>query len=390
MQTASRPDAAEAAPAPTGSRLAMLDALRFVAAAAVMLYHFTAIHASMWDIGKAAPFPHLGEVTRYGYLGVNLFFFISGFVILMTAWGRSVPQFVASRAGRLLPAYWVGVLLTGALLLLTRGDLKPVRPLSVITNLTMVQTAFGVDHVDGVYWTLWVELRFYLIIGLLVLVGITRGRILAFAMIWPVVGAMAKQGGNDFISQLLIADYAPYFAAGMLLYVVYREGWSVLLALLIGFNVALSVTRAVEVTAPVLRHTGAKPNLVIAGAIVLVCFALVTVMTTTPLSRIRWRWLTTLGLLTYPLYVIHEYWGLWVISLVHDRLGRPLAVIVAIAVSVAAAWLINRFVERPAGPALRRAVLGSLMRPTPERADAPQQQHLDERRTDQPAAEHRL
>jgi peptidoglycan/LPS O-acetylase OafA/YrhL len=343
----------------------MLDALRFIAAAAVMLYHFTAIHAPMWGIGKAAPFPHLGEATRYGYLGVNLFFFISGFVILMTAWGRSVPQFVASRAGRLLPAYWAGVLLTGALLVLTRGELKPVAPLSVVTNLTMVQTAFGVNHVDGVYWTLWVELRFYLIIGLLVLAGITRGRILAFAMIWPVVGAMAKQGGNDFISQLLIADYAPYFAAGMLLYVVYREGWSVLLALLIGFNVALSLTRAVEVTAPIVRHTGGKPNLVVAAAIVLICFVMVAVMTTTRMSRIRWRWLTTLGLLTYPLYVIHEYWGLYVVSLVHGRLGRPLSVLVAIVVSLAAAWLINRFVERPFGPWLRRATLGSLTRSEP-------------------------
>lgn len=49
-------------------------------------------------------FPVLSEVTRYGYAGVNLFFVISGFVILMSVWGRTAPQFIASRVSRLYPA----------------------------------------------------------------------------------------------------------------------------------------------------------------------------------------------------------------------------------------------------------------------------------------------
>ncbi|GMA87194.1 hypothetical protein GCM10025868_24440 [Angustibacter aerolatus] len=100
-------------------RLAALDGLRFVAALAVVLYHFTGIRSTHWGTTDPTPFGPLSAVTRYGFLGVPLFFFISGFVILMTAWGRDVPHFAASRVGRLFPAYWAGVLLTGALLLVT-------------------------------------------------------------------------------------------------------------------------------------------------------------------------------------------------------------------------------------------------------------------------------
>ncbi|NEC93307.1 acyltransferase family protein, partial [Streptomyces sp. SID12501] len=140
--------------------------------------------------GDAQPDLVPDAVTRwasYGSLGPELFFVISGFVILMTAWGRTTVAVVASRIGRLYPSYWVAVLLTGALLLLVWSEGKHVTPGQVAANLTMLQAVVGVDHVDGVYWTLWAELRFYLLMGLLVLVGVTRRRVLTVALLWPPV-----------------------------------------------------------------------------------------------------------------------------------------------------------------------------------------------------------
>ena len=52
-------------------------------------------------------FPAIANVTKYGYLGVNLFLLISGFVILVSSDGKSPRQFVISRIVRLYPTYWV-------------------------------------------------------------------------------------------------------------------------------------------------------------------------------------------------------------------------------------------------------------------------------------------
>ncbi|RZJ93005.1 MAG: acyltransferase, partial [Hymenobacter sp.] len=83
-----------------------IDLLRFVAAAAVVLYHFAyrGYHA---DHLSPVDYPVLGQVCKYGYLGVELFFLISGYVILHSAQGKSLGQFFVSRVQRLYPAYWV-------------------------------------------------------------------------------------------------------------------------------------------------------------------------------------------------------------------------------------------------------------------------------------------
>src|SRR5699024_10591942 len=97
-------------------RLRAMDALRLLAALAVVLFHFTTRDHGRW--GAQLPhevFPALSHVVRYGYAGVHLFFTISGFVILMSVWGRSPRQFVASRISRLYPAFWVAVLATATL-----------------------------------------------------------------------------------------------------------------------------------------------------------------------------------------------------------------------------------------------------------------------------------
>ena len=81
-------------------RLHSLDALRGLAALGVVAYHY------------------LDQPAYYGLLGVELFFIISGFVILMTL--ERVPsllQFAIGRAARLYPAYWFSVAVAGVFLL---------------------------------------------------------------------------------------------------------------------------------------------------------------------------------------------------------------------------------------------------------------------------------
>lgn len=65
------------------ARVPELDLLRFIAALSVVLFHFCAAPLVHGSVDRAL-FDVLGVAARYGYLGVELFFLISGFVIIMS------------------------------------------------------------------------------------------------------------------------------------------------------------------------------------------------------------------------------------------------------------------------------------------------------------------
>jgi peptidoglycan/LPS O-acetylase OafA/YrhL len=79
-----------------------------------VLYHYTAR-------GEITSFPLLAPLTQFGYLGVPLFFMISGFVISASAENRTPSEFVISRITRLFPAYWFGVAFTLIAIYLLEG-----------------------------------------------------------------------------------------------------------------------------------------------------------------------------------------------------------------------------------------------------------------------------
>jgi peptidoglycan/LPS O-acetylase OafA/YrhL len=348
--------------APRRGRLSALDGLRFLAAIAVVGYHYTAHGHPHFGPQPSIVFPTLSEFTAYGALGPKLFFVISGFVILMTAWGRDIPGYIASRISRLFPAYWAAVLSTTFLLFVLWPEKKGITSLDALVNLTMVQKAFSVPHVDGVYWTLWVELRFYLLIAIFAAIGITRQRVLAFAALWPVLAKLAMRSDATLVHTLVITEYASLFAGGMLLYLIYREGHSFLPWLLVGMNAILAVQSqlASQVTS-LTEDTGVAVSKALVAALLVGCFAAVAVVTMTPVARLDWKWLTTLGALTYPLYLVHEYWGWWIISRLHEAVGPYLALLAAVAFSTALACAILYGVERRFAEPLRGAVLRSLL-----------------------------
>lgn len=350
-------------------RLELLDGLRFLAALSVVAYHFTARESPAWD-GLAVPpdLEWLGRWTGYGELGVPLFFVISGFVLLMTAWDRSVPSFIASRVGRLFPAYWVAVAVSMVVVLVLWPEQWPalgrvITEPGALLNLTMVQAAFGVPDIDGPYWTLWYELRFYFLVVLLMLVGITRTRVLAFATLWPIVGAVAQTSGSGLLTAVLMPEYASYFAGGMLLYLIRRDGHDLGTWLLVGLQcvigLGISVPRYQAVHAQDLTWGRSS---VLLGVGIVACFGLVALVTMGPWAGRRFRGMGWLGALTYPLYLIHENLGWYVIHLLHGRTGPLAAVLIASVVVLLAAVLVHHLVERPSTPRLRRVVADTLTR----------------------------
>ncbi|WP_328707776.1 acyltransferase family protein [Streptomyces mesophilus] len=338
----------------TAGRLRVLDGLRLLAALLVVLYHY--VGEGGWSDPQRT-FPVLGAIAPYAWLGVELFFLISGFVICMSAWGKPLTAFVRSRVVRLFPAYWFCVLATGAFLLLpglpTEGDRPTIS--QILTNLTMVQNPLGVDDVDHSYWTLWAELRFYLLFAVVAWIGVTRKRVVAFCWLWTLAVVLAPAAGLPVLGLLANPVYAPLFLSGIAFYLIRRNGprqgapWA-----LLGVNWLLAQHSMIEVSAHYSPHSH-RLSWTVCVAVVTAFYVLMAAVALGYLDRIDWRWLTTAGAISYPLYLIHQAIGVHLLHLWRDALPPWVLLSAAVAVMVCVAWLIHRYVERPGGALLRRA-----------------------------------
>ncbi|NUL49137.1 acyltransferase [Cellulosimicrobium funkei] len=356
-----------APPAPARPRLALLDGLRLLAALAVVLFHWTAWHHGHWGRhGETAAeaWPWLSQFSAVGALGVQLFFIISGFVILLSSFGKSPARFIGSRVGRLYPAYWVAVLATSALTFVLWPGLGTERsPEDIPANLTMFQGGMGVGHIDGVYWTLWVEMKFYLWILAFTLIGMTVRRVLVFALAWPLLGNalyfVLQSSGQQvtWVEHVFFPQYSALFAGGMALFLLFRFGHTPWRWAALAVNVAIGSLWSARVQQPeTVELTGYDYSFWLFVGITAALFALVAVMVLTPLATVRVPGMTLAGQLTYPVYLVHQLWGWWLIMLLSPHLPREIVLAVSLAAVLAAAWTVHRWVERPLGPRLQRAV----------------------------------
>lgn len=346
-----------------GRRLAAVDGLRLVAALAVAVYHLTVA----WRVDGVRPpaffLPRASHVTVYGFLGVELFFLISGFVIAMSGWGRPLGSFFASRVSRLYPAYWAGVVVTTVVMLVlpvTGG--VPVsglpNPAGVLVNLTMLQEPLGVPAVDTVYWTLFVELRFYLLFAVVVWAGTTYRRVVLFCVLWLTVAVLAPSWRVPAVDLVAVPDYAPYFVAGMAMFLIYRFGATPLLYGIVGMAWLVSLAR-VGVRVSQLRPGFGVPAWP-GYLIVSVCFGVLLAVAHGWADRVRGRWLTVAGVLTYPVYLLHQRIGYTLVRHGYEWTGAPVwsLIVAALAVIAGVAWLVHRWVERPLGRWMRVALTG--------------------------------
>ncbi|MCD0482076.1 acyltransferase [Streptacidiphilus sp. ASG 303] len=358
MPTRLRAPAAVPAPSqppPAGHarpRLHVLDGIRLAAALMVVAFHYAA-RGKGWDRPVQQVFPHASLPASYGWLGVELFFLISGFVICMSCWGKSVGGFFVSRVVRLYPAYWFGVLATTLVLLAVPGGMDPHGPSAVLANLSMLQEPLGAPQVDGVYWTLLAELKFYLLFSLVVWRGVTYRRVVLFACTWAVASALLVRTDDGWLRQLLIPDMSWYFIAGMAMYLMYRFRPNALLAGIVAVCFLAGQWFALARLARTERQIGHDvPDWPV--PVLLACFfGLMLLVATGRLSWISWRWLPTAGVITYPLYLLHENIGWEAIGLFQDRVPARVLLAVLVPGMLLAAWLVHRFVERPAARRLR-------------------------------------
>ena len=347
-------------------RIHGLDALRGVAAVAVLLFHYT----TRYQVKYGHVSPPLFSVPL-GYRGVDLFFILSGFVIFMTLdRTRRARDFVVSRFSRLFPVFWAAVLATYLVVTLAGSPGKPVSATDLLLNFTMVPELLHARLVDGAYWTLEVELLFYAAMLALFVSGLLR-RVHAVLAAWLALSVAVHElerhgvAVSYLFTHLLVLPHIALFGAGMMLHRLDSEPatrrrsaalWAACMA--------------------VVAWTAPLDALVVA----LAGSAAVWGVLRGRLQMLAHPVLVFLGTISYPLYLLHENIGFAIIHAASLR-GMPtdLDIALAMAVMVAAASACAYGIERPAMRWIRQRWSGSAaqapageMRPQPVggRADA--------------------
>ncbi len=349
------------------SRIAFAQALRGLAAVSVLLSHYTQhfwtnrttagalVGAPIWD----GPSPgvlalHLALPPGFaGHFGVAVFFLISGFVVPLSLIGRGRAGFALGRVLRIWPTYAAGLLVTmAAVWACARHFGNPV-PFGIgqwLAHLLFVQDVLGLPTIDGISWTLAIEVRFYLLCLLiapairagavrpllvagLVLAGLSA---VAAAIPWPPGGQAARE------ELALSAQMITFMLVGTV-FAAFHRGTAGGAACL-GTGAALLGLFALQWAGGIMGWQ-TVPGLTAYGCALALFGGLFAIR-----HRIRRvpAPLDALARISYPLYVVHAVAGYAVMHLLLEA-GAPAwaAILATTALALAAATLLHLLVEVP-------------------------------------------
>ncbi|WP_037884606.1 acyltransferase family protein [Streptomyces sp. NRRL S-646] len=345
-------------------RLYAIDGIRLVAALMVAVHHYVGSWRvdqpgnAVWGRPVSDTMPTVFHFAAYGWIGVEIFFVISGFVICMSCWGRTPREFFVSRVIRLYPAYWFGIAFTTAMLVVLPGVWDRLKLRDILLNFTMLQSGSGVANVDRVYWTLWSELRFYLLFLVVVATGLTYRKVVIFCCVWGAAAMLAPVAEFRLLTLAANPEGAWFFIAGLALYLMHRFGQDLLLWGILGMAWLMG-QRQLGLRIDNTEHvSGWRGSMVIYTVFLLAMVAIALGAT----DRVRWKWLVTAGSLTYPLYLIHYVAGTALIGQLRDTMDPRLLVALVIGGFLVLSWFVHRVVERPAVRVLKRGLDTSFAR----------------------------
>ncbi|HMX41566.1 MAG TPA: acyltransferase [Saprospiraceae bacterium] len=314
-------------PASRATHFHSIDALRALAAVAVCLYHFT--------YGFLSPEQPLRMLSHYGYLGVQAFFVISGFVVPLSfaqkgyAW-RAFPDFFRKRAIRIEPAYWASIGLMLLMDVFARFNPYNTAPVpthswwSLLLHIPHANAIAGQPWVREIYWTLAIDWQFYLFVCLAFPL-LRRGEWWLRYPLLALFCALHLLSGEAWLGY-----HAMPFVAG-LLYFHYQSGHGGRAALYLGWAAVLAFTywqMGITHTLAIGLSLGVMEGVRRVSAAV-----------------------AEVGKISYSIYLTHVFSGWTLCSIfglfVQNEWWRAMFVLLATAVSVAFARYFYGWVEAP-------------------------------------------
>jgi len=280
-------------------RFFILDPLRLLAAFAVLLYHYS-IYFEASDISLIA-------ISRYGYLGVDFFFLLSGFVIMASAQNRSAFEFAFARGLRIYPAFIICLLLTVFISYLISGTSIPLK--NAIANATIFNDYLGIPNVDGVYWTLQAEIKFYGCIFILLLTGlfVYHRYWIGLWLLIAIIHYFYKQ--PFFMGWFINPSYSFYFIAGVSAYLLSKNKRDLNAQCCFWISSTFCVLISGEQATGFLSNPSPATVLNVRLLVAIFCvFFFVLALGLLNIKRVP-GWWVYLGAISYPLYLLHNRAG---------------------------------------------------------------------------------
>jgi peptidoglycan/LPS O-acetylase OafA/YrhL len=330
------------------SRVPGLDLLRLVAVAAVVFYHYGFWGPASRDVPQVA-LPYLASYAQYGFLGVPVFFIISGFVIAYSAEGRTPVGFAIARFSRIYPTFLFCMTLTFAIVLLLGGPHFEVTFAQWLANLFVAPPALGQPYVDTSYWSLVIEIVFYAWVAAFLTLGLFPRRIDAIILVWlGITFANELTIDAPLFEKLFIADDSGFFAVGLVIYEFYRGRRDLKLYSIFALSVGTSVFQAIHKLERLGVHTGSSFDARVVAVICLVSIAIIFFATRIRNVPLPSGLILAAGGITYPLYLLHMQIGYTILTAAAPVQNAELWTATIILGTVILAWITWRFVERSA------------------------------------------
>ena len=330
-------------PTKQSHRFKELDALRGLAALMVMFFHFS--------LGRALPVEF--KYIRLGNTGVELFFMISGFVIFMSFDHiTKSSQFIKSRLIRLYPTYWTVVTFT--FLLIATVSFKTHDPGNInfktyLGNMTMFQYYLKIPDLDGPYWTMIIEMTFYIVMLLLFRFKQLKHVIVIGIVTCLIMQALFFTASTTLVSELItslpLLIYAPLFFAGIIFFQIKTgRGNQLYYYIFIGLFFICQVASYKYIVNKIFMSRAEY------AVMLTIYFSLFILFVNHKLRFIVSKTTLFFGKISYALYLIHQYLSINFIipTLMNELHFRfPVAAFIAFLVSTLLAALITNYIEIP-------------------------------------------
>ena len=354
-------------------RIEILDGFRALAILMVLSFHyFSRWTPPRWTSnyypygGKYAEFP----LFNFGFLGVEFFFVISGFVISLTLFGsRSIREFVAKRIARLWPAMFICSLITLIALVaipqtMFEAKIRNLVPSLLFIDPYLLQKVFGISSnwMDNAYWSLFVEVRFYFWAAIIYF-SFPKRFLEAFSAFSAGV-LMVFLTGKFCVTQVQTATdliffpaYVAWFLMGVGFYHLYENKKTRLAHSVIAASL---LVQWLKVWFKELHGSGSSVMIghsVAFGLIVLVFYGFV--YRPKWLACFGWSFVSQVGAASYSLYLLHQNLGVALIRYASERFGFPgeIVTVCVMGLLIVGAIGIYRYWEIPAKKLVLRLLL---------------------------------